>query len=288
MGSLDFWLVIVGILAIFFACSLRYVPTHPPHIAVVTFLGRRINKYKREGLRLFPFYPFLYNAILVDISTKNLDIVAEAQARDLAEIEIHATIGWSPLPDRAIEYLNRGCEKGITKILKDAAEEALREWAIAAEDGPNDFEEVLRTGRGTKMIIFKTIASLPLGLNKEDQEKILEKISKENGAPIPQLGIVLDFLRITKVRARGMVVDASTLIPKEKKQGTAEKIKFGYLGEILADLNKAGLSMEEALAFLKSERGAATKMLDGFGARFSSEERDKILRLMDDFLKSRA
>lgn len=281
MIMINFLLVAFGILIIFLATSLRYVPAHPPHIAVVTFLGRRLRKFKGEGLRLFPFHPILFNAILVDVSTKNHDLLVKARTPDLAEAEISVSLSWSPLPAHAIEYLNRGGEGGVRKMISDATEEAVRQWMIATEEGPRDFEEALRTGQGTRAILFRTIAGLPLELPKAERDQMLQTVTNEKGFSLPQLGIVLDFLRITKVTVGGVVVDTTELISKEKKQKEVEMIKFGYLQEIMLQLKEFGLSTEQALELAQTERGRVSKKIDEMKLRISIEDQDKVVRLIE-------
>lgn len=117
---MEWFLALLGATIIFFAISLRHIPADPPHIAVVTFLGQRLRKIKKEGYRLFPFYPVIYNAVLIDVSRKNQDLPPQiVRSRDLAELEISVSLTWSPNTEYAIEYLNHGSENGVKNILSD-------------------------------------------------------------------------------------------------------------------------------------------------------------------------
>ncbi|TAL22366.1 MAG: hypothetical protein EPN94_11250, partial [Nitrospirae bacterium] len=199
---MELLLILLGAIVIFFAVSLRHIPAEPPHIAVVTILGKRLRKTKREGYRLFPFYPVIYNAVLIDMTKKNQDISPQmVRTRDLAELEISVSLTWTPNENYAIEYLNHGGESGIKNILSDMVRERLRQWAIAANKGPQTWEELLRAQEEATAMLIREIAGLSTHLSKEEHDEIIQKIRVGNGVqPIQQMGITLNRLNITEVK----------------------------------------------------------------------------------------
>lgn len=111
-------LLILGATAIFFAISLRHVPAQPPHIAVVTFLGTRLRQVKREGYRLFPFYPVFFNGILIDMTKRTLNLPRQPiRTGDYAEMDVSIGITWTPSEEHALEYLDHGGETGVNRVL---------------------------------------------------------------------------------------------------------------------------------------------------------------------------
>jgi len=77
---------------------LKKIPAEPPHLGVVTIWGERKEKIKKEGLRfLAPFFPFLYDVILINVEKKNQDLPAETiRTPDLAVLEIPISLTWTP------------------------------------------------------------------------------------------------------------------------------------------------------------------------------------------------
>lgn len=180
-----FWILVVGlwvgVIAIsavlfplaFFALiggivlhSLRRVESDPPSIAVVTRFGNRLWKteqdfvpvIKKEGWRLFWFYPWFYGFIEVDISKKNPDFKPQkVMTPDKAEIEIPLSITYTPDPANIINFLNSGKEAGVEDILNDIVQQKLREWAIATEEGPQTWEEAMAAKDDAIWLLSKAI-----------------------------------------------------------------------------------------------------------------------------------
>ena len=166
------------------AVVLKEVPNSPPSLALVTIRGKRIEKVKKEGLRIFAdFFPFFYGAVIVNVEKKNQDLPSETvRTPDLAEMEIPISLTWTPGTNRKedesetefnrrlgeflINYLNNGGEgkddnkekKGVRTILADIVRERVREWAIAVDEGPKTFEEALGAQEQAVGILLKTIA----------------------------------------------------------------------------------------------------------------------------------
>lgn len=276
---MELLLIIIGVTIIFFAISLRHIPADPPHIAVVTLLGQRLRKIKGEGYRLFPFYPVIYNAVLIDVSKKNQDLPPQGvRSRDLAEFEISVSLTWSPNPDYAIEYLNHGSENGVRNILADMVNQRLREWAITT-----NWEDALKAHDKTTAILVKTIAGLPTELSKEEQEKIIARIAQGDGVqPIPQLGIILNRLNIKEIKPKGELIRAAELLVKEKMERVGERIEMQHAMDRVQEVKKVlGCSTAQAIELFQTERGKVVKKINEIKGSVSDETRKMVERIID-------
>lgn len=170
-----------------FLQGLRKITVDPPHKAVVTKRGERqevkekvkekeIDKktgeekivdtltlykktlYKNEGWRFFFLCPYWYGYIEVDVTRKNPDFpIQSVRTPDMGEIDIPLTITYTPDPDHLIEYLNNKGEKGVEDILEDIVRQRLREWAIAAEEGPQTWEDAMKAREEAVLVLAKAI-----------------------------------------------------------------------------------------------------------------------------------
>lgn len=158
---------------------LKKIPAEPPCLGVITFWGERIKekiteegktkeigKTKKEGWRfLAPFFPFLYDVIIVDVTKKNKDMRAESvtvRTPDLAVLEIPTSLTWTPHKDYLVEYLNCGGEEGVNNILVDIVRERIRGWAMNHQEGPQTFKEALGAREDATNILIKAVAGAKL------------------------------------------------------------------------------------------------------------------------------
>lgn len=151
----------------------RKIPAQPPNKGILTFLGKRKEVVIDEGWHFFPFFPWLYGVILIDVSKKERDIPAESvRTPDLAELKIPISITWTPSykntndgagnivftgGDDLIEYLNSGGENGVNAILEDIIRERLREWAMSLDEGPQNWKEAIGAKEEAAAILLKAI-----------------------------------------------------------------------------------------------------------------------------------
>lgn len=255
------WLfIIIGLTIIFFATSLRHIPAQPPHIAVVTILGKRQHIIKKEGYRLFPFYPFIYNAILIDMTKKNQDLSPQTvRTCDLAEVQITVSLTWTPNEAHAIEYLNQGGENGIRNILSDMVRERLRQWAIAANRGPQTWVDLLQAQEDATAMLIREIAGLSANSTQDAHDKIIQRIRVGNGvAPIEQLGITLNRLNITEIKPLGKLALAAERLVIEQQDMKGIHYVYDQIPEIM---KKVGCSEAEAREILQTERGKVAKKI---------------------------
>jgi len=278
------FLILLGLIVIFFVISLRQVPADPPHIAVVTLLGQRLRKTKREGYRLFPFYPVICSAILVDITKKNQDLPPQiVRSRDLAEIEVNVSLTWTPDPDHAIEYLNHGGENGIKTILSDIVRERLRELSISI-----DWEDVLRAHDEVTAILIQDVAGLQ-PYPKEQQVEIIRKIRQGDGVQsIPQLGITLNRLNIGEIRPKGELVCAAEVLVKEERERKGEKIEIAHVLEQVQKIKQLlNVTNEQAIELAQTERGKVSKKINEMKVSVSGETVEMIEKIVDRIWQKR-
>jgi len=281
---MELFLILLGATIIFFAISLRHIPADPPHIAVVTLLGQRLKKIKKEGYRLFPFYPVIYNAVLINMTKKNQDLPPQVvRTRDLAELEISVSLTWTPNEDYAIEYLNHGGENGVKNILADMVRERLREWAISVDRGHKDWEEALRAQDEATTMLMKEIAGLPSDLSKEKQKEIIMKIRTGDGVqPIPQLGITLNRLNIGEIKPEGELARVAELMVKEQKEREGEKVEISHaMDRIQEIMDKLGCSYTQAIELFQTERGKVSKKITEIKGSVSDDVRKAVERIIE-------
>ncbi len=137
---------------------IRRVPAIPPHIALLTFLGERIKKIKKEGIRIFWGYPLFYNYIPIDIETKRISLKLTIRTQDLAQAEVPIEVEFIPSTEGEllINYLNRGGEEGIKKNLEDVINERFREWIFSLE-GPQSPKELMASREIAVYLLLKAI-----------------------------------------------------------------------------------------------------------------------------------
>ncbi|MEA2113202.1 MAG: SPFH domain-containing protein [Patescibacteria group bacterium] len=163
----DIWgCVPLGLGGLGLVLCLKKIPAEPPSLGVITFWGERKKKVKKEGWRfLAPFFPFLYDVIIVDVTKKNKDMPAETvtvRTPDLAVLEIPTSLTWTPHKDHLIEYLNCGGEEGVNNILVDIVRERIRGWAMNHQEGPQTFKQALGAREDATNILIKAIAGTEL------------------------------------------------------------------------------------------------------------------------------
>jgi len=279
LGELSFIILLLGLTSLFFAISLRNIPSEPPHIAVVTLVGQRLKRIKREGYRLFPFYPVIYNGILIDITKKNQVLpVLEVRTRDLAELEISVTLTWSPNSDYAIEYLNHGSEDGVRNILSDMARQRLREWAVA-----KNWQDALRANDEATALLVRTIAGLPPLLSKEEETEIIRKVGQGNGLqPIPQLGITLNRLNIGKIKPKGKLAEAAERWVVEGAESKGEKLEITHVLDLILQLKQVlDIPTEQAIEIVQTERGKVSKKIREIKGNISGETQKMIEKIIE-------
>lgn len=162
MFTYYFVAIVVFLVGAFVLQGLRRITANPPHVALVTFLGKRIEKVKQEGWRFFPIHPYLYSFIEIPVQKVDHDLKSQlVKTPDLADVEIPISLTWTPdyknEPGLLITYLNSGGETGVKNILENIVKERLREWAFSDVEGPQNWKEAQAAQESAVAILLKAI-----------------------------------------------------------------------------------------------------------------------------------
>ncbi len=159
-------LFLLGMSLLAFASCFKKIPADAPHIGVPTLWGERIKELiKEEGWRFIaPFFPFLYNFILINVEKKNQPLEAVVvRTPDMAVLQVPIGLTWTPDKNNAINYLNSGGEKGVRDILQDIVIERLRGWAMHRMEGPQNFEDAIASREHATEVLVKAVAGTEIG-----------------------------------------------------------------------------------------------------------------------------
>ncbi|MDI6717919.1 MAG: SPFH domain-containing protein [Patescibacteria group bacterium] len=140
--------------------GLRKIPAKPPHKALVTIFGARVEKTKNEGWRFFPLYPYWYGYIPVKVEKVDHNLPPQIiRTPDLAELTVPISMTWTPIAtgEGLKTFINNGGESGVKNILEDIVAERLRNWAIAKEEGPVEWQEAMAAGEKASATLLKAI-----------------------------------------------------------------------------------------------------------------------------------
>jgi len=155
----------IGFSVLFFAACQRMLKASPPEIGLITIWGRRTSKFKKEGLILIaPFFPFYYDVIPINVEKKNKDLPPQIcmTPKDLAKSKVPLSYTYTPDKDHLTEYINYGGSKGVENVLDDIIEEKVREWTMAEDEGPQTFEQLMKSKTEAVNILLKAIAGQEL------------------------------------------------------------------------------------------------------------------------------
>lgn len=152
----------------FFHASIRKIPADPPTKGVLVFLGKRQQVVLDEGWRFLPFYPIIFDVVMVKVVKVNQDLSEQlVRTPDLAEIGVTVSITWTPgvssshsVEEQAevlISFLNSGGEKGVANIIADIIKDRLRTWAFSKEEGPANWQEAVGSKEEAIAILIKAI-----------------------------------------------------------------------------------------------------------------------------------
>lgn len=239
--------IISGLVLLFFALSVREVPAHPPHFAVVTLFGKRLPVVKEEGYRLFPFYPVISGAVLIEATKRNENFPPHSvRTRDRAELKISVSATWSPNPEYGIEYLNHGGESGVRDVLTELVREQLRQYTIKNpwrdtlgvknEVAAQIIDEILRDARTTNGSLTDRVSRLRRGNAAES---------------VPWLGILLHRLNVGEVEVLGELHAAAELAAIEREVSDVVKMMMSMLE----------ISKEAAIELVQIDRSKVAKRI---------------------------
>lgn len=270
--------------------GLRKIPADPPQCAVLTIFGKRTGATKKEGWHFFPLYPWFFGYILVNMTKKNQDLTPREvrTAQDMAEIEITVSLTWQPDSENIIEYLNSGAESGVKSILEDVVEEAVREFAADATRKPNTWEDAVKMKREfLAEIVLAILGKNPASLIKAEIDLIAMDLRRGNGKlKMETLGTILNRVNVTSIKPKGKLADAAQREATEQRERKAETIELEHVAERIKALKKLGLSNEQALEIIQTERGKVTKSINETKWNISQETRAMIKKIGPEIVAS--
>ena len=127
----------------------------------MTIFGKRQEHILGEGLRFFPLYPYVFDAITINVTKVNQDIPEQlVRTPDKVEISILASVTWTPNkedPKSLIQFLDSGGQEGVKNILHDIVRDCLREWAFSKDEGPSTWEEAMGSSDEAISILLEAI-----------------------------------------------------------------------------------------------------------------------------------
>lgn len=264
LASGEPWFFVASFVAVgggLFLQGLKCIPAQPPHVAVLTVFGRRIEVVKKEGWRFFPLYPWWHGAILVNVTKVNQDLPEQkVRTPELAELSVPVSITWIPAKDsgaQLIEFLDSGGRKGVETILEDVVRERLREWAISNEEGPENWKDAMGAREEAVAILLKAI------LGGESFEKTPDSESPEKVPGVEYLKRIPSGIP-TPILLRYFAE------PQKFPSNDRDKKRWGeeweiLKGELPKDLEKHGLTEKKLKDRVDERREQVQKVRQGQG-----------------------
>lgn len=122
----------------------------------------------------------------------------------------------------------------------------------------------------------------------EERKKFLAQIRRGNGTiAITSMGIILNRLNIGEIKAVGKFAEVADLVVKKRKEKEAEIVEIEYVAKIMETLKKQlGISNEQALEILQTERGKVIKTINENKWNISPETREMIEKVTPKLLES--
>lgn len=219
--------------------GLKTIKEEPPHKGLLTVLGERVPIIINEGLRIFPFYPWLYGFVEVGVKKANEDLkINSVITEDGTQIDIPTSITFIPEKTDGqglITFLDSGGERGVLDIIKDIIDEELRSWALAKQ-----WRDVLASKREESETLITQIAGLD-DLNEQERKSETDAIRRGNGKrKIPYLGITLNRFNLGEMKVKGRMAE------KIESQSIEAEERRAEVFEIETDAEKAKILMKVA------------------------------------------
>lgn len=218
----------IGLTGIMFALGLKKIPAKPPNKGLVTIWGKRYNIVKNEGWRLLaPYFPFLYNVILIDVEKNNEDWKFEnircKQAKSTkkkphsgGEISVMIHLTWRPDPSRLIRYIDSGGEEGVRNIIRDMVAEDIRQMGRG-----RSWEEMTFSGDELMKSLVKKLTGKEAKPNQTPAE--FQQELQTNGFPdIADLGVIITRLNVGRIEEHGELKRVAEALAKETQERRAE------------------------------------------------------------------
>lgn len=239
---------LLGIAIVMFGLGLKNIPAVPPSKGLVTIWGARKEIVISEGYTILaPYFPFFYDAILINVEQKNQDFVveglrcnAQGQFQGSASVKVKVGITWQPdsRGDRLYNYVGVGNEQGSWNILRDMMAEALRQYVA-----PKNWQELAQAGPEITQVLLQKLT----GQNQPS-------IAAGGFADILGLGIIITRLNVGEIIPEGGTVAATEQATQtEILLNTAVMLKKAY--EQAGETRTLDDCMVEARRILTTQTG---------------------------------
>lgn len=163
----EFWFGLAAFLIImgaFVRYSITEIKANPPHVGVVTFLGKRTGSVLKEGIKFLPFSKLLFDVIPVAITKKNLDFQEmKFLTPDRASSVMRVSLTIIPSEKYIISFLNSGGMEGVAGIIEDSVSERVRLWGISQNEGPANWLEAQGANGEALAVILKSLLHDKIG-----------------------------------------------------------------------------------------------------------------------------
>jgi hypothetical protein len=251
-----YWIVLIGFVLYFLGTSWKMIPNEPPHIALVTFLGRRTRWIKKEGLALLPFHPWLFGAILINMAARTLVVEREVQAQHTGKVRVVVQVAWTPFSDFAIEYLNNGKQDGVEEILRGAISDAIRKWVVAGSKRGNDWRDSLETDTDSYIMMLDMVRDLPGSSMQDVADEQKERRISRTSVSIASLGVIIERFHIAEVTTSGNVVESAQTAEAKRFERDMRALDTAQLTMLIGNMMEAlHISAAEAHAILAADEG---------------------------------
>lgn len=175
-GNLTLQITGIGLFIIssmFYARDFVQVPNHPPHILLITRLGKKMWK-KKDG-RLIPVYlgeglgklrlrGILESGILINIKKEDIDFDPQTlMTPDDGEVKVSFSLSYKVDKDNLANFINIGEHKGFRDMIQQIKDEKLRTWSRNIHEGPQTWEELVESGDIAIAILVKGICGDSMG-----------------------------------------------------------------------------------------------------------------------------
>jgi regulator of protease activity HflC (stomatin/prohibitin superfamily) len=165
--------VVYAVVSYFYSNAVK-ISAEPPHMGLVTILGKRTEIVLSEGWALR--VPKVIDFININVSKVNQDFKAIEKVYTKGNVPVElkgVSVLRAPDPQRLIEFINVGGEKGVEDALEDIVPDVLRGWAKKY-----DIDKLLEV----KKKAVEEVIQVLTGHSGENMEKDLR-----NGIPDNQL-----------------------------------------------------------------------------------------------------
>ena len=178
------------------------IDNKPPHIGLITFLGKKIWKNDKpvivkEGLKWVFLKGIIFNFIPINVELKRKEFEPQKiLGADNINVGVPISYAYNVDGEESHTYINVGNEIGVDEAIKDTLEGRLREYSRNSTEGPMTWKEMIASG-------LKTLDYLIKSLSKSEGKSI-----EENMGPISDIEDGYDHLvKISNIMPTPILLD---------------------------------------------------------------------------------